>query len=321
MTEIYNNSVVELSEVNNTPSVEYFNGVQQDAPTKGELPTTVKAVINGEVREITPAYTDYNMEQPKVKGTAEKGDPSKRLAVKFHFANPKVFWNEQDESKIINLFDRNGNFIEPNTENVFVVCDTADTYWRVFEDLILEDVEIHDFKSTEDYAIAIGNTMLHSRSMNNVEKIGYAALATGDAAAKAVFEFSKKNDVPVSTAKLYLEIEYKPVTVKAMLLGRKPPMTLALGRSQEDAQTLLDQMRLTFSKGGAKSRYAIRAVNSLMKKSKYSFDEVMHCLVTIPSSAVTSAQLMGCAEKEECIKDVLSSWLIDYKRNQISDAA
>lgn len=315
------NSQVLINEVTNASSVENFNGVPQDASTKGELPITVKAIINGEQKEIIPAFTDYNMEPPKKKSGTEWGDPSKRLNVKYHFANPKMFWEEQDEEKKLNLFDRNGIYIKPNTENVYVVCDTADTYWRVFEDEVLEDVEIHDFESVEEYAQAIGNTMLYSRSMNNVEKVGYAALATGDVAAKAVFEFAKKNEVPVSTAKLYLDIDYKPVVVKAMMLGKKPPVTLTLGRSQEEAQQLFDQMFLTFNKGGAKSRYAISAVNSLTKKGKYTLEEIMTCLSKIPSSELTLAQLAKCGDKKECIQDVLSGWLIDYRRQGIKDAA
>lgn len=310
-----------VNEVANTSSVELFNGVPQDAPTKAQLPITVKAIINGELIDIIPAFTDYNMEQPKQKATGGHGDPSKRLAVKFHFASPKLFWDEQDEKKRINLFDRNGKFIEPNTDNVYVVCDTADTYWRVFEDEILEDVEIHNFDSVEEYALATTNTMLYSRCLNKVEEMGYAALATGDEAAKAVFEFAKKNEVPVSTAKLYLDIDYKPVAVKAMMLGKKPPVTLTLGRSQEEAQELIDQMRLTFNKGGAKSRYAITVVNSLMKKGKYSFDEIMTCLTKVPSSEITLTQLAKCEDKKECIHDVLSGWLIDYRREKMKVVA
>ena len=261
------------------------------------------------------------MEQPKQKATGEHGDPSKRLAVKFHFASPKLFWDEQDEDKRINLFDRNHNYIEPNTDNVYVVCDTADTYWRVLVDDVLEDVEIHDFKSVEDYAQAIGNTMLFSRCLNKVEEMGYAALATGDEAAKAVFEFSKENEVPISTAKLYLDTEFKPVAVKAMMLGKKPPVTLTLGRNPEEAQALYDQIFLTFNKGGAKSRYAISAVNSLMKKSKYTFDEIIICLSKVPSSEITLAQLAKCGDKKDCIQDVLSAWLVDYRREKMKVVA
>lgn len=303
----------QLTEVITPPSTELFSGVPQDAPTKAQLPITVKAMINGELIEIIPAYTDYNMEQPKKKANGDLGDPSKRLAVIFHFARPKPFWEGTEGDFKINLFDRNGKFIEPNTENVLVVCDTADTYWRVFEDEVLEDVQIHDFKSVKEYAQAVGNTMLHSRSMNKVEELGNAALATGNQAANTVFAYAKKNKISVSTAKLYLDVDYKPADVKAMRLGYEAPATLTLGRSIEEAQELLDQMLLTLS-GGAKSRYGISAVNSLMKKGKYTFEEIMMCLKQIPSSEITLTQLAKCGDKKECIQDTLGGWLIDYRR-------
>ena len=306
-----------VNEAQVASSVELFSDVPKDASTKGSLPTTVKAIINGEEKEITVAFTDYSMELPKNMDAQLKGaNPKLRFEVKFHFAEPEVFWQNS-----INLFDRNGKYIEPNTEKVLVSCPTADTYWRLFEDNVLNDVQVHTFSTIEEYAQTISNTMLLSRGLNNVEKIGYAALATGDKAAKAVFVFAKKNNMPVSTAQLFLDIQFKPVAVKAMLLGKKPSVTPALGRAEEQAQSLFDQMFLTFGKGAARSRYAITAVNSLMKRSKYTYDEIMVCLKAIPSCEISQALLMGCGERSDCIKDVFSGWLIDYKRSNDKPAA
>ena len=306
-----------VNEAQDASSVELFSGVPKDASTKGSLPTTVKAIINGEEKEITVAFTDYSMELPKnMDAQLKSANPELRLDVKFHFAEPEVFWQNS-----INLFDRNDNYIEPNTENVLVLCPTADTYWRVYEDKILNDVQVHTFSTIEEYAQTITNTMLLSRGLNNVEKMGYAALATGDEAAKAVFVFAKKNNMPVSTAQLFLYVQYKTVTVKAMMLGKKPSVTPALGRAEEEAQGLFEQMLLTFGKGAARSCYAITAVNKLMKRGKYSYDEIMDCLKAIPSCKISQALLMGCGERADCIKDVLNGWLIDYKRANDKPAA
>jgi hypothetical protein len=106
-----------------------------------------------------------------------------------------------------------------------------------------------------------------------------------------------------------------------MMLGKKPSVTPALGRAEEEAQSLFDQMILTFGKGAARSRYAITAVNSLLKKGEYAFDEIMACLKAIPSCEISQALLMGCGVRADCIKDVLSGWLIDYKRSNDNPAA
>ena len=73
-------------------------------------------------------------------------------------------------------------------------------------------------------------------------------------------------------------------------------------------------MRLTFNKGGAKSRYAISAVNSLMKKSKYTIEEIIKKKKKIPSSEITLTQLAKCGDKKECIQETLNGWLIEYRR-------
>lgn len=57
-----------------------------------DLPTKVSIMLEGKVLEIIPAFTDYNMEQPKKKEKLmEQSDAGKRLDVIFHFATPQTF--------------------------------------------------------------------------------------------------------------------------------------------------------------------------------------------------------------------------------------
>lgn len=277
-----------------------------------ELPTIVRATIGDTEVEFTPAFTDYSMEQPKKKDALLKNaDADKRMDVIFHFATPEVFWNEG-----VTLYDRSGKSISKDTPNVLVACDMADTYWRLFLDEVLTNVQIHEFESVQEYAQAIGNSMLLSRSLSNVEKIGYAALATGNEAYREVFEFAKRNNVPMNTAQLYLDLKLKPATTQLMMLGKEPKMVPTLGRTPEAAQALYEQNEKTFSRGGATKRYAIRVENTILKNQKYSFEELIEALQTIPANEVANAELQGCAEKELCIMETLSSWMIQMKRNE-----
>lgn len=135
---------------------------------------TVKANINGGVENIILGYSIYNMERPKDKlGLISLLDKEKVLDVIFHLANADIFWKEGIELK-----DANGNMIPEGTPNVYVPCDTADTYWRFEVDEILEHVEVHKFVSLQEYGQAIGNTTLYSRKPNNVESLGFAAIAS-----------------------------------------------------------------------------------------------------------------------------------------------
>jgi len=305
-------NLVELNIVNTNVMNEIIEVMGID-----ELPTKVRANIDGTEVEVVVAFTDYSMEQPKKKESLLKNtDADKRMDVIFHFATPEVFWNEG-----ITLFDRNGKAISKGAPNVLVTCDMADTYWRLFLDETLTNVQVHEFESVAEYAQVIGNSMLLSRSLSNVEKVGYAALATGNDAYKAVFEFSKRNHVPMNTAQLYLDLQLKPATTQLMMLGKEPKTVPTHGRTPEVAQALYEQNTLTFSKGGANKRYAIRVENSILKNQKYSFDELMEALQTIPANEIAMAELQGCAEKEYCIMETLTAWMIELKRSLSEEKA
>ena len=80
--------------------------------------------------------------------------------------------------------------------------ETATTYWRFGFDTILKNVQVHTFESVEEYAQVTGTTDLFSRSRNTVEKVGIAALATGDDTYKAVYELCRKTGMPGSSRKV-----------------------------------------------------------------------------------------------------------------------
>ena len=287
-----------------------------------ELPTTVRTTIGDTEVQFTPAFTDYSMEHPKKKDALLKNaEADKRMEVIFHFATPEVFWNEG-----VTLFDRNGKTISKDTPNVLVACDMADTYWRLFLDEVLTNVQIHQFESVQEYAQVVGNSVLLSRGLSNVEKVGYAALATGNDAYREVFSFAKRNNVPMNTAQLYLDLQLKPVTTQLMMIGKEPKTVPALGRTPDMAQALFEQNEKTFNRGGATKRYAIRVENTILNNQKYSFDELMEALKTIPADEVATTELQGCAEKELCIMETLTSWMIqlqrgEHKRRELAPAA
>lgn len=317
-----------INEANNASSVEQFNKVaMQDEADCGCPPDeagnitkstiTVQAIINGQEMTIIPAFTDYSMEQPKKKEKLlELTDANKRLDVIFHFAEPEVFWKEG-----MPLFDRNGEVIPEGTPAVFPICDTADSYWRVFLDEVLLNVQIHTFESVQEYARTIGNTMLLSRGLNSVEKIGIAAKATGDKAYNEAFKFAKSNNIPMSTALIYLDMQSKPSVTQIMMLGVQAKPAPTLGRTVEEAQDLCDQNGFTFGEAEKGKRYAARAVSALLKNGKYSFDVVMEALRTIPASEIANAKLINCGEKEGCIAIVLTAWITDMLRNRTQIAA
>lgn len=268
--------------------------------------TTVLAVIDGEEREITLARTMYSMDALK-KGQEkmlEVVDRNKLLDQLFHLATPEIFWQAG-----VTLYDMNGEEIIEGTENVLVPVETATTYWRFTYDTVLKNVQVHTFQSVEEYAQVTGTTDLFSRSRSTVEKVGIAALATGDDTYKSVYELCRKTGMPGSTAMAYFGVQLKASTTLAMSIGLNNNETPATNRTFEEAFALYQQVCMTFTPAEAKKRYPIRAINSVIYVHGYTLNQVMNALQTIPSSEVHRLLVTECGSKEGCISLVIKEFI------------
>ena len=273
--------------------------------------TTRIAIINGEEKSIIVAHTDYGMEQPKdSKNLKNSIDRTKMLSCRYHFAKPDVFWKEGVELK-----DEENKIIEAGTENVLVLCPTADTYWRFgLEDKIVEP-EIHEFLSVKDYAQAVGYTNLYSRGLSNTEKVGVAALATGNEACKTVFMFAKKHEMNITNAKLYLDCTLKPTTILEMTMGTVPEKELKLGRTVKDAEKLLEVTTNKLAKN-AEKRYAIRAINSLLHNDEYTMKQILKAIKRVSDSQKLQFETAKSEEKQLVMSQILTKLLETVKQEE-----
>ena len=302
-----------IQEVATATKVEQPN----EQPCCPKAKTTVLAIIEGEEREITLARTMYSMEALK-KGQEkmlESVDKSKLLDEMFHFSTPEIFTQAG-----IKLLDLNGEEIAEGTENVLVPVETANTYWRFTFDEVLRNVQVHTFESVEEYAQVTGTSDLFSRSRNTVEKMGVAALATGDDTYKAVYELCRRTGMPGSTAMAYLGVQLKGSTTLEMTIGIKGKTPVA-SRSFDEAFALYQQVCFTFTPAEARKRYTVRAVNSVMHVGGYELDIVMEALKNIPSHEVHKAMLMDCGTKETCIAQVILNFIMESQRRAVPLAA
>ena len=277
-----------------------------------ERPTKV-AIIDGEERKITVAHTEYSMELPKDKvHLIDSIDRSKMLKCIFHLAKPKIFWDAN-----LQLFDDNNQPIEKGTENVFVSCPTSGTYWRFATDEILENVEVHNFASVQDYAQAIGCTNLYSRGLNNTEKMGVAAMATGDEACKTVFEFSKKHKMSTSTAQHYLDYSIKATTLLELTMGNIIENIPVLGRTVDEAEALLDVVKGKFAKI-AEKRYIIRPINALlhMEGKGYSIEIMKLAIESLTEKETKEIKYAQNGIREAIVSSTLTSCLDKLKTQQ-----
>lgn len=275
---------------------------------------TVKAQINGDVQDIILARHKYSMEGLKAsqKKQLELIDKTKMLGVIFHLATAEVFYEAG-----IELRDLDNNEIPAGTQNVFVPVETADTFYRFTIDDVLENVEVHTFANVQEFAEVTGTTTLFSRGLTSKEKIGVAALATNDEVCNAIFDLALEGNMPASTAQLYLDVQVKGVTTAMMTTGYKPKDIAGLGRTYEEAKALFEKVSTVFGINEAKKRYAIRAINYMVKVEGICLDQVHNALETIPANDVAKAKLMACGEKETCIVSVLMKWISEPKHNRM----
>ena len=277
--------------------------------------TTILAMIDGEKKEITLAYTMYSMDKLKKSQVKllEKVDKSKLLDEIFHFAKPEIF--HKAGIKLYNLEDKE---ITDGEENVLVPVETSGTYWRFTFDDVLKHVQIHDFENVEEYAQVTGTTDLFSRSRNTVEKMGIAAAATGDDTYKAVYELARKTGMSGSSAMAYLGVKCKNITISKMSMGLKNKDVPVPSRTFEEAVRLYEQIKKTFTPAEAKKRYPIRAINSVIYTGGYNLDDIMQALKDIPSGNIHSALLSDCGSKETCISNVLLQFIMETQQKQVA---
>lgn len=199
---------------------------------------------------------------------------------------------------------------------MLVPIETGANYWRFSFDAVLKHVQIHTFESVEEYAQVVGMADLFTRSRSTVEKIGIAALATGDATYQAVYELARKTGMPGSSAYAYLGVQLQASTTLEMSIGIRRKDVPVLSRTLEEALELHKQICLTFTPADARKRYAIRAINSVMKTGDYDLATIMQALRTIPAESVTRARLMDCGIKETCIANVLIKYIIEMRQKR-----
>ena len=275
---------------------------------------TTKAIINSEEQEIILARHKYSMEELKTsqQKQLELIDKSKMLEVIFHMSTAEIFYEAGIELK-----DYDGNEIPAGTPNVYVPVETADTFYRFTIDEVLKTVEVHTFASVQEFAEATGTTTLFSRGLTSKEKIGVAALATNDEVCNAIYDLAQEGKMPASTAQLYLDVQVKGVTTSMMATGYKPKDLAGLGRTYEEAKNLYERVSAVFGVNEAKKRYAIRAINYMVKVEGISLEQVHNALETIPANEVAKAKLMACGEKETCIVSVLMKWMSEPNHNRV----
>ena len=249
--------------------------------------------------EITIATSDYNMAVTKT--NVELG---KELVANDKLEKTPLFVMDADlfYEADIQLKDLNGNIVEKGTPNVYVPVDTANGYWQWAtyheynlnsiinegEPLTIENVQIKEFASLQEFAIYRGVNNVLSRGFNGLEKAGNAALATQHEFFKKVFQkvAELKANASVVTKYYNLGKTLKPKVWNSATLGvvveNFPEYNLAIG--DKIISTLTDK---GFTSKAIKSRYVIDAIAKLAnytpkgQNQKVGIDEITDVLISL----------------------------------------
>lgn len=313
-TEVASGNVADatIENVNAAENAASTNQIQKGVKKEITVPTPRVAIINGEERKILVAHPKFGMEQPKDNNNlCDKIDPSKMLSCIYHFTLPSIFWDEGYD-----LYDENNNMIEKNTPDVLVHVQTAENYWRVGLEKVLERVEILSFSTVKEYAQTVGCTNLYSRGMSDTEKVGVAASATGNKAYQIVFEFAKENKLNLTAARLYLDVSMDKAQILEMSIGAVPESAPRCKRTKIQATELLKQALKTFGQD-ARKRYVIRPINSLSHKKDYSRELLIRALKSIPVSEASEIRAAKPEDREAFVTDMLTTYLRKNSPNEV----
>ena len=257
------------------------------------------------------AHTKYSMEQPKDKNELSKNlDPSKMLSTTYHFTKPELFWQEGYD-----LFDENNNLIEKGTPDVLVFIQKSDNYWRIGIEERLERTELVEFSTVQEYAQVVASTNLYSRGMTDTERVGVAALATGNKAYMAVYEFAKENKLNLTAAKMYMDVSMTKTQILEMSIGNVPEVAPKMGRTKKQAAELLRQAESIFGEN-ARRRYVIRPVNTLGHQPEYGREMILKALKDITKDDALKVDIASPDARETMVTSLLTKYLEKYRQKE-----
>ena len=219
-----------------------------------------------------------------------------------YVTDAKLFYDADIELK-----DLNGYVIAKGTPNVYVPVDSANGYWQwatyheynlnaiVKEEqaLVIENVQVKQFDSLQDFALYRGVNNVLSRGFNGLEKAGNAALATQQELFQKVFQKAIELNANVSVITKYYNLG-KTVNLKVwnsammgVIVEKFPEYDLDKG---DKILEILQAKK--FTSKTIKSRYLIDAITRLAnfslkeKNQKVGIDEVIVILESLTEESV-----------------------------------
>lgn len=233
----------------------------------------VNVSINGEVKEVIPAFTKYSIRRRNLSKTMESVDMAKALPTVFGFTSPSIFRAEN-----VQLSDFYGNEIPTELDEcVLVYLDKADNL-NLFEYLTKPlPSQFVECENVADAYNRVSTSFASAQLPQKDEWVGLCEVTTKENVLSQIREFANKYKMNGTVAQAYFGLRYTiSVLQKAALTKTTPLEDNTSCRSLEEATQLYDAVKLALgAKAAGQTRY-VKALNTSV--NLYSLKQVLEAL-------------------------------------------
>lgn len=267
--------------------------------------SVINTTINGEGKEIIPAFTKFSIRRRNLSKTMESVDKTKILPTVFAFAKVDIFRKEK-----IQLFDFNGEVIPEEVDDkatVLVYLDKADNL-NLFEHLDdaipAEMVECEDVKDAYN---RVSTSFALSQIPQKNEWLGLCEATTSDKILSDVRKFVNDHKVNGTVAQAYFGLRFTVSELKKAALSKMSPLrdedTI---RSKEDAERLYTAVSESLTVRAANKTRIARSINSITQK--YSIDDVVNALRDMTTTDRNDILEAPCDDRGDRLLAYIGEW-------------
>lgn len=266
----------------------------------------IKVLINGEVKEVIPAFTKFSIRRRNLSKTMESVDKTKILPTVFGFTTSDIFREEN-----VDLKDFNGNLIPKEVDGqatVLVYLDKSDNL-NLFEYLSGPlPAEMVECENVADAYNRVSTSFVLSQNHQKDEWIGLCEATTSDNVLSQIREFANTHKVNGTVAQAYFGLRHTVADLKKSALTKTSPLgDDSKFRSKDDAERLYSSACEYLTVRAANQTRIARALNT--SAQKYSVEDVVSALEDIKRADQKAITDAPCDERADNLLTYIAEWV------------
>lgn len=291
--------------------IKFINFGSEETP---KFHAVVTITVNGETREVIPAFTDYsfkrkNFEKDKLFKSVDK---TKILPTLFCFAESRIFIDEG-----IQLHDYTGRelvALQDIQVPVMVYLDKADNM-NLFG-LLNEPLPsiIIPCESVAEAYQKVATTAYLSQTASKDDWIGLGGIVSKDDLLLQIRQFGNTYEIGGTTAQGYFGVSTNTSFLQSKALDPQSPALQNDRRTYQQAEELFKAVVQAFGVRAAKQTRYIKAINYCI--SQYSMDVVMQALSNIGATEKLQLEASKCDNKIACLQGIIIEQAALLKRSK-----